>query len=137
MPPPGKRPFNRPRPDGPRPGDSRSGDSRSGSDRRPSFSAPRRREAPPESVHWQSPWAQMKYFSFHPSIFPNMVSGASADATDGDLVSVYDRQGEPFGAGFYNSRARVPDIPSTLTAHRTAEGIPNTWCSPRRFISQR
>jgi len=54
------------------------------------------------------PWAQMKYYSYHPAIFPNMVGAISKDAGAGDLVNVYDKEGQPFGAGFLNPKARVP-----------------------------
>jgi 23S rRNA (cytosine1962-C5)-methyltransferase len=46
----------------------------------------------------------MKYFSFH----PNMLSAVSADAGAGDLVHVYDKEGQRFGTGFYNPKAKVP-----------------------------
>jgi len=50
----------------------------------------------------------MKYYSYHPAIFPNMVGAVSGDAGAGDLVNVYDKEGRRFGAGFLNPRARVP-----------------------------
>lgn len=66
-------------------------------------------EPPPAgSEHWEQPWAQIKYFSFHPSIYPNMIRATSPDAGAGDLVKVYDKEGQPFGTGFYNPKARVP-----------------------------
>jgi 23S rRNA (cytosine1962-C5)-methyltransferase len=37
-----------------------------------------------------------------------MIRAASADARQGDLVTVYDKTGQPFGAGLYNPKARVP-----------------------------
>jgi 23S rRNA (cytosine1962-C5)-methyltransferase len=51
---------------------------------------------------------QMKYYSYHPAIFPNMVGAVSADAGAGDLVAVFDKEGRRFGAGYYNPKARVP-----------------------------
>lgn len=92
MPPPGKRPSRHPR-SGP-----------------PPRRAPARAAAPPPpgSQSWPKPWAQLKYFSFHPAIYPNMIGAVSADAAAGDLVHVYDKNGRPFGAGFYNPKARVP-----------------------------
>lgn len=63
---------------------------------------------PPGSESWVRPWAQMKYYSYHPAIFPNMVGAISNDAGAGDLVNVYDKEGQPFGAGFLNPKARVP-----------------------------
>jgi len=50
----------------------------------------------------------MKYYSFHPAIFPNMVGQVSSDAVAGDLVAVFDKDGRRFGSGYYNPRARVP-----------------------------
>jgi 23S rRNA (cytosine1962-C5)-methyltransferase len=50
----------------------------------------------------------LKYYSFHPAIYPNMVGAVSPDAGAGDLVSVYDKEGRRFGAGYYNPKARVP-----------------------------
>lgn len=63
---------------------------------------------PPGSESWDRPWAQLKYYSFHPAIYPNMVGATSADAGAGDLVRVYDKEGKPFGAGWFNPKARVP-----------------------------
>ena len=73
-----------------------------------SYGSPRSSEPPPGSQDWLRPWVQVKYFSFHPSIFPNMVRCASPDAAAGDLVHVYDKEGNPFGIGFYNPKARIP-----------------------------
>ncbi len=50
----------------------------------------------------------MKYYSYHPAVFPNMVGMVSSDAGAGDLVSIFDKEGRRFGAGYYNPRARVP-----------------------------
>ncbi|MDZ4286780.1 MAG: class I SAM-dependent rRNA methyltransferase [Prosthecobacter sp.] len=50
----------------------------------------------------------MKYYSYHPAIFPNMVGAVSSDAGAGDLVNVYDKEGRRFGAGYFNPKARVP-----------------------------
>ncbi|MBE7495658.1 MAG: class I SAM-dependent rRNA methyltransferase [Verrucomicrobiaceae bacterium] len=62
----------------------------------------------PGSEHWRAPWAQMKYFSFNPAVYPNMLTAVSPDAGPGDLVHVYDKEGQRFGTGFYNPKARVP-----------------------------
>ncbi len=72
--------------------------------RRPS----RPRPGPPGSENWAEPWVQIKYFSFHPNFYPNMIAAASPDARMGDVVTVYDKSGEPFGHGFFNPKARVP-----------------------------
>lgn len=50
----------------------------------------------------------MKYFTFHPNVFPNMIAAASADAKKGDVVTVYDKEGQPFGHGMFNPDAKVP-----------------------------
>ncbi|WP_395747581.1 class I SAM-dependent rRNA methyltransferase [Prosthecobacter sp.] len=63
---------------------------------------------PPGSADWLRPWAQMKYFSFHPAVYPNMIRAVSPDAGAGDLVNVYDKEGQLFGSGFYNPKAHVP-----------------------------
>lgn len=54
------------------------------------------------------PWVQLKYITFHPCIYPAMIKAASPDARPGSLVHVYDKQGRPFGAGWYHPKARVP-----------------------------
>lgn len=64
--------------------------------------------APAGSESWQKPWVQMKYFSYHPTIYPAMIRAASEDASPGQIVTVYDKEGQPFGHGFYNPPARVP-----------------------------
>jgi 23S rRNA (cytosine1962-C5)-methyltransferase len=63
---------------------------------------------PPGSEDWLRPWAQMKYFSFHPAVYPNMLRAVSPDAGAGDLVNVYDKEGQLFGSGFFNPKAKVP-----------------------------
>lgn len=55
-----------------------------------------------------APWAQIKYWSFSPTIFPNMIGEVSDDARPGQLIRVYDKEGGEFGHGLYNPRARVP-----------------------------
>jgi 23S rRNA (cytosine1962-C5)-methyltransferase len=62
----------------------------------------------PDRSIWRSPWVQLKYFSFHPCIYPAMIKAVSPDAKPGALVQVYTKSGEPFGAGLFNPRARVP-----------------------------
>lgn len=63
---------------------------------------------PPGSETWPTPWVQLKYFSSHPQVFPAMIAGTSPEATPGSLVSVFDREGQPFGVGLWNPHARVP-----------------------------
>jgi 23S rRNA (cytosine1962-C5)-methyltransferase len=63
---------------------------------------------PPGSDQWMQPWAQMKYFSYNPAVYPNMISAVSREAGAGDLIHVYDKEGQFFGTGFFNPRAKVP-----------------------------
>lgn len=56
----------------------------------------------------QSPWVELKYFSFASQLYPAMIREASPDAAPGSLVSVYDKEGRRFGAGLFNPQARVP-----------------------------
>jgi len=57
---------------------------------------------------WLRPWAQLKYFSFQPAIFPRLLGQVSPDARPGDLVNVYDKAGQRAGIGLYNPRAKIP-----------------------------
>jgi 23S rRNA (cytosine1962-C5)-methyltransferase len=57
---------------------------------------------------WQEPWVQLKYFTYQPAVYPRFLSKASPVVRPGALVSIYDRNGARFGAGFYNAAARVP-----------------------------
>ena len=68
----------------------------------------RRRVGPPAGTTWHTPWVQLKYISNSPMIYPAMIGGASLDAKPGDLVSVYAKDGRPFGSGLWNPKARVP-----------------------------
>lgn len=68
----------------------------------------RPRQVPIGSEGWSTPWVQIKYYNFHPNFFPNMIMAASPDAKRGDAVTVYDKEGKPFGHGFFSPGARVP-----------------------------
>ena len=57
---------------------------------------------------WSRPWAQHKYVTFQPAIFPRLLGEVSPDARPGDWVSVFDKNGEPVGAGLFNPRAKIP-----------------------------
>jgi 23S rRNA (cytosine1962-C5)-methyltransferase len=74
------------------------GDGREEEDRRPVT----------PSSEWPAPWVQLKYFTFHPAVYPRMIAATSPNIAPGSLVTVYDRNGECFGSGFFNGRARVP-----------------------------
>ncbi|HTI72159.1 MAG TPA: class I SAM-dependent rRNA methyltransferase [Candidatus Limnocylindria bacterium] len=54
------------------------------------------------------PWVHLKYQSHSPIIYPAMVREASPNCRPGDWVHVYDRDGQYFGEGLWNPRARVP-----------------------------
>ena len=56
---------------------------------------------------WPVPWAQLKYFSFQPAIFPRLLGKVSHGATPGDLLTVYDKGGKKLGTGLYNPRAKI------------------------------
>ncbi|MDR1817936.1 MAG: class I SAM-dependent rRNA methyltransferase [Puniceicoccales bacterium] len=53
------------------------------------------------------PWVQLKYHSYAPHIYRNMVGDHSPSIRAGALVNVYDRDGRPFGSGFCNLAAKV------------------------------
>ena len=57
---------------------------------------------------WSKPWAQLKFVSFQPAIFPRMLGDVSRDARPGDLVAVYDKFGHRVGTGLFNPRAKMP-----------------------------
>jgi 23S rRNA (cytosine1962-C5)-methyltransferase len=57
---------------------------------------------------WNRPWAQLKYVTFQPAVFPRLLGEVSPDARPGDWVSVYDKNGDPVGAGLFNPRAKIP-----------------------------
>lgn len=84
-----------------------------GNFRRGEFSRERRFGAeksapPPESESWQKPWVQLKYFTFSPNVFPRFVGATSGEIEAGTQVTVYDKEGNPFGHGFYNAGANIP-----------------------------
>jgi 23S rRNA (cytosine1962-C5)-methyltransferase len=64
--------------------------------------------APIDRSGWPRPWAQLKYFTFQPQIFPRLLGQVSQEARPGDLVAVYDKKGERLGSGLYNPRAKIP-----------------------------
>lgn len=67
------------------------------------------KKAPPiDRSAWSRPWAQLKYFTFQPAIFPRLLGQVSPDAKPGDLVAVYDKAGQRLGAGLFNPWAKIP-----------------------------
>ncbi len=68
-------------------------------------------KAPPPVIDrstWALPWAQLKYFTFQPAIFPRLLGQCSPDARPGDFVNVYDKNGNRCGGGLFNPRAKIP-----------------------------
>lgn len=63
--------------------------------------------APIDRSQWPQPWAQLKYFTFQPAIFPRLLGQVSRDAKPGDFVNVYDKNGNLCGGGLYNPRAKM------------------------------
>lgn len=79
--------------------------------RRPAASASglqRKVVGPEEFPDREGAWAQIKYWSFAPAVFPNMISAVSEAAQPGGLIRVYDKEGGVFGHGLYNPKAKVP-----------------------------
>ena len=83
------------------------GDDPSSALRPPSSSALAER-APIDRSGWAKPWAQLKYFTFQPAIFPRLLGQCSSDARPGDFVNVYDKHGNLAGGGLFNPRAKIP-----------------------------
>src|SRR4051794_10208190 len=63
---------------------------------------------PVDRSGWAKPWAQLKYFTFQPAIFPRLLGQVSSDARPGDFVNVYDKNGNLAGGGLFNPRAKIP-----------------------------
>ncbi|MCE5326397.1 MAG: class I SAM-dependent rRNA methyltransferase [Planctomycetaceae bacterium] len=53
------------------------------------------------------PVVRLKYADYAPFIFRAMVGFVDSRTKDGDLVAVMDKNGRPFGFGFYNSRSQI------------------------------
>ena len=62
---------------------------------------------PPGSEDWATPWVQLRSASYHQFLYQRMVRGSSPDAAPGDLVHVYDKQGDRFGMGFFNPHSQI------------------------------
>ena len=61
-----------------------------------------------DRARWPRPWAQLKFFTFQPAIFPRMLGEVSPGVRPGDLVTVYDKSGKICGTGLINPRAKIP-----------------------------
>ena len=75
---------------------------------------------PPDTDEWPKPWVQLKYFTYQPAVYPRFIGHVSSGARRGELVTVYDKEGQRFGAGFWNPGARVP---LRMMSHRTDEFV--------------
>ena len=65
-------------------------------------------KSPEGSEQWLTPWVELKYFTYNPAVFPRMLGSVSGEIAPGSLVHVYDKNGELFGAGFWNEASRTP-----------------------------
>ncbi len=63
---------------------------------------------PANTENFHVPWVWLKYFTFNPNVYPRFVRVASAGVRPGEQVSVYDKNGNAFGHGFYNTGANIP-----------------------------
>src|SRR5215475_901751 len=61
----------------------------------------------PVSHNGPLPWVQLRNAMFHPSIYRKMIGRIDPRAKNGDLVFVYDRDGEPFGTGLLSTQAPI------------------------------
>lgn len=50
----------------------------------------------------------LKYFTYHPSLFPRMLGDRSGGGKPGEIVHIYDKHGGYFGTGFSHPRGRIP-----------------------------
>ena len=53
------------------------------------------------------PWVQLRNATFHPSIFKKMIGRIDPRAENGDLVTVYDRDGHLFGTGLLSQHSQI------------------------------
>ncbi|MBI4348880.1 MAG: class I SAM-dependent rRNA methyltransferase [Elusimicrobia bacterium] len=53
------------------------------------------------------PWAKLRSAPAGPQAFKRMLDSVDPQAKAGDLVSVYDKNGSPYGVGFYNPRSLI------------------------------
>jgi 23S rRNA (cytosine1962-C5)-methyltransferase len=69
------------------------------------------------------PWVQLRNAVYHPSIFRKMVGRIDPGAKNGDLVSVYDRDGTMFGTGMLSLQAPYGVRMLTFDASPVEESI--------------
>lgn len=71
---------------------------------------PRRRDPAPEppAAHSSSlPWARLRSATAGPQAFRRMIDAVDPKARPGDLVAVYDKAGNPYGAALYNPKSLI------------------------------
>lgn len=54
-----------------------------------------------------SPWVQLRSAMLHPFVYRKMVRTADPAAQPGDVVNLYDKNGQFFGRGLYNPRSQI------------------------------
>jgi len=75
------------------------------------FCCPMPDDSAPRSIPLENrpkPWAQLKFFTFQPAIFPRMLGKVAGGTPHGEWVTVYNKAGEVCGNGLYNGRAKIP-----------------------------
>lgn len=53
------------------------------------------------------PWVQLRNAHFHPSIYKKMIGAMDSKVKNGDLVSVYDRDGQMFGTALLSAQSAI------------------------------
>lgn len=66
-----------------------------------------RAAAPPPGHKGLLPWVSLRSASSGPLLFRRMLGAADPKARPGDLVSVYDKTGTPYGVALYNPKSLV------------------------------
>ncbi len=69
------------------------------------------------------PWVQLRNAIFHPSIFRKMVGRVDPATRNGNLVTVYDRDGNIFGTGMYSTQSLIALRMLTFDASDVTEGL--------------
>ncbi|HEY4330572.1 MAG TPA: hypothetical protein VGN88_12610, partial [Phycisphaerae bacterium] len=96
------------------------------------YSRPKRTIDDPQAMHGRMtaithsgplPWVQLRNAIFHPSIFRKMIGRMDTRVANGDLVAVYDRDGQPFGTGLLSLNAQIGLRMLTFDASVVSEAI--------------
>ena len=62
---------------------------------------------PPPEHNYACPWVRLRSGTSHPFIYRRMVDQVAPEAAGGDIVAVYNRQGQFFGHAFYHDRSQI------------------------------